>query len=123
MLQKEIVSTNCPVRLRWRIQEINVAVHEGGQNSRSPVPALVCGPLAVNRSIQRDGWTISHIATGLTVCFRPTQADAKRLAMELLRLPVSWDFQTETAIRPEDAETIKRYIREHGGLHGRGDRL
>jgi hypothetical protein len=114
-----VVPTNHSHQFRWRKQEINAAVHEGGQNKRSPVPALVCGLLAVHKSVHLDGWSITHIPTGLTVCFQSTQAAAKRLAVELLRLPVSWDFETETAMRPEDAETIKAYIREHGGLHGR----
>jgi hypothetical protein len=108
---------------RWRKQEINVAVHDGGQNLLRTVPALVYGQLAVHRAISLDAWSITHTVSGLTLCFRPKQAQAKQLAVELLQLPVCWSFQTEAALSLEDREAIKTYICAHSGLHAYKEKL
>jgi DNA polymerase-1 len=111
--------THKPARRRWRKAEIKVALGEGGPDAHRIVPAEVCGPLAVHRAISRADWSVSHVGLGRALGYRPSKDEAKAMAAALLELPVNWDFRSEKEMNPNDAEAIKTYIRNNGGLYGK----
>ena len=72
------------------------------------------GPFAIHRRIEKDGWNLTHVQTGLAVVQRaPNTTLLKLLAVELLDefpQPEFWDIPNQSFISKEKYGAVLDFV-------------